>query len=95
MVVSNSVSSSNKLKIDDVVGVFTSDEMQWKIIGESSTSSNGLTIENRGRTKERGKISKNRGKSQGKSKKGRSKSREKRDCWHCGKLGHLKKDFWS
>ena len=75
MTVSNFISGSNKLKIDDLVGVIISEEMQWKSIGESSTSGNSLTIENGGRTKERGKIPKNCGKSQGKLKKRRSKSR--------------------
>lgn len=56
---------------------------------------NALTVENRGRTKERGKSPTNRGKSRGKSKKGRSKSRGRLDCWHCGKPGHLKRDCWS
>ena len=46
MVVSNSVSSSNTLKFDDVVGVILSEEMRWKSIGE--TSGNALTMENRG-----------------------------------------------
>jgi hypothetical protein len=36
MVVSKSVSSSNTLKFDDVVGVILSEEMRWKSIGETS-----------------------------------------------------------
>jgi hypothetical protein len=56
---------------------------------------NALTVDNKGRTKERRKIPKNNGKSQRKSKKGRSKSRGKMDCWHYGKPRHLKKDCWS
>jgi hypothetical protein len=68
MAVSNSVSGSNTLKFDDVVGVILSEEMQWKSTGE--TSGNVLNMENRGRQKDRGKGS-------GKcinSRKGRSKS---------------------
>jgi hypothetical protein len=53
MAVSNSVSSSNTLKFDDVVGVILSEEMRWKITGE--TSGNALNMENRGRKKDRGK----------------------------------------
>ena len=34
MVVSNSVSSSNTLKFDDVVGVILSEEMRWKSTSE-------------------------------------------------------------
>ena len=69
MAVSNSIPSSNTLKFDDVVGVILSEEMQRKIIGE--TSGNALTMESRGRQNERGKSPGNHGK----SKKGRSKSR--------------------
>ena len=53
------------------------------------TSGNELTMESRGRQKERGRSLGNHGK----SKKGRSKSRfRKIECWNCGKKGHLKKD---
>jgi hypothetical protein len=87
MVISNSVSGSNTLKFDDVVGVILSEEMRRKSIGE--TSGNALNMENRGRQKDRGKGSNNRGN----YRKGRSKSRlGKIECWNCGKKGHLKKD---
>jgi hypothetical protein len=45
MGVSNSVSGSNTLKFDDVVGVILSEEMQWKSTGE--TLGNALNMENR------------------------------------------------
>ena len=67
MVVSKSVSGSNNLKFDDVVGVILSEEMQRKRIGE--TSGNALNMENRGRQKDRGKGFRIRGN----SRKGRSK----------------------
>ena len=51
MVVSNSVSGSNTLKFDDVVGVILKEEMRRKNTGE--TSGNALTVENRGRQRER------------------------------------------
>jgi hypothetical protein len=87
MVLSNSVSSSNTLKFDDVVGVILSEEMRRKNIGE--TSGNVLNMENRGRQKDRGKGLGNHDI----SRKGRSKSRiRKIECWNCGKKGHLKKD---
>jgi hypothetical protein len=35
MAVSNSVSGSNTLKFDDVVGVILREEMRWKITGET------------------------------------------------------------
>jgi hypothetical protein len=53
MAVSNSVSGSNTLKFDDVVGVILSEEMRRKSTGE--TSGNALNMENRGRQKDRGK----------------------------------------
>jgi hypothetical protein len=86
--ISNSVSGSNTLKFDDVVGVILSEEMRRKRTGE--TSGSALSMENRGRQKDRGKGSGNRGN----SRKGRSKSRlGKIECWNCGKKGHLKKDY--
>jgi hypothetical protein len=87
MAISNSVSGSNTLKFDDVVGVILSEEMRRK--STSETLGNALNMENRGRQKDRGKGSGNRGN----SRKGRSKSRlGKIECWNCGKKGHLKKD---
>jgi hypothetical protein len=80
MAVSNSISGSNTLKFDDVVGVILSEEMRWK--NTSETLGNALNMENRGRQKDRGKGSENRGN----SRKGRSKSRiGKIECWICGK----------
>ena len=88
MAVSNSVPSSNTLKFDDVVGVILSEEMRRKSTGE--TSGNALTMESRGRQKERGKSPGNHGK----SRKGRMKSRfRKIECWNYGKKGNLKKDY--
>ena len=67
MVVSNYVLGSNTFKFDDDVGIILSEEMQRKSIGE--TLGNALTMESRGRQKERGKSPGNRGKSgKGKSK---------------------------
>ena len=68
MAISNSVSGSNTLKFDDVVGVILSEEMQRKITGE--TSGNALNMENKGIHKDRGKGSGNCGN----SRKGISKS---------------------
>jgi hypothetical protein len=80
MAVSNFVSGSNTLKFDDVVCVILSVEMHWKRTGE--TSGNALTVENRGRKRERGNNLGNRGK----YRKGRSKYRlGKIKCWNCGK----------
>ena len=53
MAVSNSVSGSNTLKFDDVVGVILSEEIRRKSSGGTSTLGNVLNAESRGRTKER------------------------------------------
>jgi hypothetical protein len=87
MVVSNSVSSSNTLKFDEVVCVILSEEMRHKIRGE--TSGNVLNMENRGRQKDIGNGSRNHEN----YRKGISKYRlRKIECCNCGKKGHLKKD---
>ena len=87
MDVGNSVSGSINLKFDDVVGVILSEEMQRKSIDE--TLGNALTMESRGRQRERGRSLGN----SSKSTKGRSKSKlGKIECQNRGKRGHLKKD---
>ena len=53
MAVSNYVPSSSILKFDDVVSVILSEGMQRKRTCE--TSGNALTMESRGRQKERGR----------------------------------------
>ena len=68
MVVSNISPGSNTLKFDDVVCVILSEKMRRKITCE--TSGNALTMESRGRKRERGRILGNCNK----SRKGRSKS---------------------
>ena len=78
MVVTLSLSSSNTLKFDDVVGFILSDEMIRKSICERS--SNVLTMEIRGRKKVRGKSPSNCGN----YRKGGSKSRLGKIEW----LGH-------
>jgi hypothetical protein len=59
MGVSNFVFGSKTLKFDDVIGVILSKEMQRKSVCE--TSSNALTMENKGRKRERGKSPVNHG----------------------------------
>ncbi|KAH9307248.1 hypothetical protein KI387_035159, partial [Taxus chinensis] len=87
MVVSNSVSNKSKLKFEDVIGVILSEEMRRKSSRDSSTSRNALTVESRGRQKNRGKG--NHGKLNDHR---RSNSKSKLECWQCGKVGHAKKD---
>jgi hypothetical protein len=87
MVVSNSVSGSNTLKFDDVVGVILSEEMRRKITGE--TSGNALTW----RTGEDKRIEERAQGTMGIL--GREDPNPELgniECWNCGKKGHLKKD---
>ena len=53
MVVSNSVPGSGTLKFDDIVVVILSKEMRRKSMGK--TSGNALTMERRGKQRERGR----------------------------------------
>ena len=86
MAVSNYASRSSTLNFDDVIGVILNEEMQWK--STSETSGNDLTIETRGRQREREKSPINHGK----SRKGRSKSKARVEYCNYRKKGHLKKD---
>ena len=86
MSVSNSIPSSNTLEFDDVVNVILSKEMWRKSIGE--TSGNALTMESRGRQRERGRSMGNHIN----PRKGISMSIFGNiECWNCGKKGHMKK----
>ena len=78
MVVSNSISGSNTVKYDDVIGVILSEETCRKASG-GSTLQSSLNTQSRGRSTERGNNYGNRGKSRGKSKGKRSQSRGPRD----------------
>ena len=94
MDVSNFVSRSNTLKIDDVIGVILSEETRRKT-SSGSTSGSALNAQSRGRTNERGNNSGNHGKSKGNPKEKKSQLRGPKDCWYCGKIGHKKKDCWT
>ena len=78
MVVSNSISGSNTVKYDDVIGVILSEETRRKS-SSGSTLGGAFNAQSRGRTTERGSNSRNRGKSRRKSKGKRSQSRGLRD----------------
>ena len=60
--------------------------MRRKGAGESSTTA--LSVENRGRQREKGKFQR-RDKSKKRSK---SRSTKQVECWNCGKKGHMRKD---
>ena len=84
--ISNYIPGSNTLKFDDVVGVILSEDMKRKTTGK--TSGNVLTMESKGRQRERGRSPGNHNK----SRKVIYKSiLGKIECWNGGKRGHIKK----
>ena len=85
VVSSISLSTSDTLEFDTVIGALLSKELRNKANIESSTPE-ALYV--RGRSKEKGE--KSRGTSRSKSKGRKSKLK----CWYCNKTGHLKKDCW-
>ena len=80
-----SLSTSDTLEFDTVIGALLFEELRNKANIESSTPE-ALYV--RGRSKEKGENS--RGTSRYKSKGRKSKLK----CWYCNKTGHLKKDCW-
>ena len=85
VVSSISLSITDTLKFDNVVGALLSEESRKKTSLETS-SPEALVV--RGRSKEKGE--KSRGTSISKSK-GRKR---KLKCWYCNKNGNLKNFFW-
>lgn len=61
------------------------EELRRRDAASTSTGNQALVTENRGRSKSRGPKGYNKSND-------RSKSREKRKCYHCGKIGHLKRN---
>lgn len=84
-VTSISLSISETLEFDDVVGALLSKETRKRTNSETSTLEAMMT---RGRSKERRFSKHNDSRSKSKGKKSKVK------CWFCRKSGHLKKDCW-
>eukprot|EP00253_Pinus_taeda_P016747 PITA_16747 len=84
-VTSVSLSTTDSLKFESVVGALLSEEVQRKSSTETAASEAMVA---RGHSKERGE--KPRGSSRSKSKGNKCKAK----CWNCNKVGHLKKDCW-
>ena len=85
-VTSISLTTTDSLKFEFVVGALLSEEVRRKSSIETSAPEAMVA---RGRSKEWGE--KTRGYSRSKSKGGK---KSKAKCWYCNKLGHLKKDCW-
>eukprot|EP01018_Ginkgo_biloba_P027656 Gb_41806 [translate_table: standard] len=85
LVTSISISTTDTLEYDTVVGSLLSEETRRKSSSESSTSEAMVA---RGRSKEIGEKSRGTSRSKSRGKKGTQK------CWFCNKSGHLKKDCW-
>ena len=85
VVSSISLSTTDTLEFDNVVGALLSEELRKKTSLETS-SPKALVV--KGRSKE--KREKSRGTFRSRSKGRKSKL----ECWYCNKIGHLKKDRW-
>ena len=90
--VSNSAGKS-KLKYDDIRDLILSEEVRRRDVGSNNAQDQALVMENRG--KHRSKGLDDRAKSNDRSQsKGRSQFKEMRECFHCGKKGHIKRNCW-
>ena len=92
MAVSNSVGKS-KLKYNDIRDLILNEEVHRRDAGTNNAQDQALVMENRGRNRGRGFD--DRAKSNDRSQsKGRSQFKEMRECFHCGKKGHIKRNCW-
>ena len=92
MTVSNSTGKS-KLKYDDIRDLILSEEVRRRDAGISNAQDQALVMENRGRNRSKGPDdwAKFNDRSQSKA---RSHMKEIRECFHCGKKGHIKRNGW-
>ena len=90
--VSNSAGKS-KLKYDDIRDLILSEEVRRRDAGSNNAQDQALVMENRGKNRSKGLD--DRAKSNDRSQsKGRSQFKEMRECFHCGKNGHIKRNCW-
>ena len=92
MVVSNSAGKSI-LKYDDIRDLILSKEVRKRDASSNNAQDQALVIGNKGKNRSKGHD--DRAKSNDKSRsKGRSQFKEMRECFHCGKKGHIKRNCW-
>ena len=92
IVMSNSAGKS-KLKYDNIRYLILSKEVRRRDAGTNNAQDQALAMENSGRNRSGGLN--DRAKSNDRSQsKGRSQFKEMRECFHCGKKGHKKRNCW-
>ena len=89
MVVSNSAQKS-KLKYNDIRDLILSKEVHGRDVGVNNAQDQALVMENKGKNRS-GELDDWVTMSQSKS---RSQFQEMRDCFHCRKKEHIKRNFW-
>ena len=92
MAVSNSTGKS-KLKYDDIRDLILSEEVRRRDAGISNAQDQALVMGNRGRNRSKGPDDRAKFNDRSQSK-ARSHMKEIRECFHCGKKGHIKRNCW-
>ena len=91
MVVSNSA-GKNKLKYDGIRDLILSEEVRKRDVNIDNAQDQAFVTENKSSGRSRGPNDwKFNGRSQSRD---RSQFKETRECFHCGKNGHLRRDCW-
>ena len=91
MVVSNSA-GKNKLKYDGIRDLILSEEVRKKDANLDNAQDQAFVMENKSRGRSKGPNDRKfNGRSQSRD---ISQFKETRECFHCGKNGHLRRDCW-
>ena len=88
----NNYARKSKLKYDDIRDLILSEEVRKRDANIENAQDQAFVMENKSRGRSRGPNDRKfNGRSQSRD---RSQFKETRDCFHCGKNGHLKRDCW-